>query len=141
MEDARRRLQIYPGKYVRDKSPGAPSEVIVEVMDDVYNGNLNDGDWTLGDLQSTADATVAGREMEISESFSRSQPGAREAGVEVPQHLVELFSNLTGQHIATPSPAISPNVKCLEVNVTQVVKRLGVPDIVCQLLRAKCFRS
>lgn len=84
MKDARRELWIYHGKYFRDKSPGTHSEVVADDLDDVYDGDLNDGDWALADLEPTTGGTVAGHVREICESFRRNRQARWKADVEIP---------------------------------------------------------
>lgn len=70
--------------YVRDKSPGAYSEVVAEELDAVYNGDLDDGDWTVADLESTPGVGVASRAKEIRNFYYRIQQVRWEAEMEVP---------------------------------------------------------
>lgn len=72
-EDARSELRTFRGELVRDKLPGAPSEVVAEDLGAVYNGDSEDGDWALADFESRIGDTVAGSRREIRESLLRIQ--------------------------------------------------------------------
>lgn len=83
MKDTRREQRIYRGTYACGKSPGAPSEVIAEDLDTIYNGYLDDGDWELAGLPSTSCSTVADHESGIRKSFRRIQYTCRKADQKV----------------------------------------------------------
>lgn len=99
--------------HVHVKFPDVPSEALAEALDAVYNGDLDDGDWALADLECTPGSTVAGRAGEIHEYFRRVQQARREDNVGVPQKLLELLCCLAINPTAAPSQAINPNVERL----------------------------
>lgn len=78
-------------------------------MDAVDKGNLDDGDWELADFESTSGGTVDGRASAICESFHHIQQTSQDAGIKVPQILLELLSCMAEMPILVPSQAITPN--------------------------------
>lgn len=73
VKDARSELRMYCSKYVREKLPVAPSEVVAEDLDVAHEGDLDDNDSALADLESKLGSTVAGRAKESRESLHCDQ--------------------------------------------------------------------
>lgn len=71
IEHAQQELWVYRGEFIQDKAPGAPSEVVAEDQNTVYDRDLDDGDWVVADLESNHESAVVSREWEICESPCR----------------------------------------------------------------------
>lgn len=104
-------MRPYRGEYLRDKLFGAPSEAVSENRNAFYDGDLDDGNWAMADLESTPEGSEAGRAWKIRERFRRIREVSQEAGAEVPQNLLKLLSSLAKQPVLVPSPAIISSSK------------------------------
>lgn len=61
VEDARHELRVYPGQNILKTLPGTPSMVATENLNDVYDGNLENDDCAVADLESIPGGAVAAR--------------------------------------------------------------------------------
>lgn len=73
VEDARQEVWVYHDEYVHHKLPDVSSEVVSEDSDDVFNGDLDNGNWAVADLGSTPEGAVPGRTRKIRQSFRPTQ--------------------------------------------------------------------
>lgn len=99
--------------------------MVAEDLDDVYDGNLDDGDWAVADLESTPKNAVDGRSRKIRKSFPRFQQAQPKAAVEVPQNLLKLLSSLAEEPNAAPSPSFTPDFEGLEARCTALREEVG----------------
>lgn len=83
-------------------------------MDAVYDGDLDNGDWVVAELEFTSGDAVAGGEREIRKSFLHIQQAFREGDVEVPYTLLEPLYSLAEQSIDASFLALFPSLECLE---------------------------
>lgn len=120
-ENTRYELLVYRGKYVCDKLPGAPCEIVAESLDVVYNGDVDDGDWAVAELEHAPGGIIAGHAWEFRELTHRIQEALGEADVEDlqnimedPPNVMELLSRMGVEFIAATSPATTSNLARLE---------------------------
>lgn len=92
-------MWVYRGEYVRGTLPSAPSKTAADDSGAVYDGDLDDGDWEVADLEPTPGDVFASRPQKIQECLRRVQQARQEAGLEVPQNLMGLLSSLVDEAV------------------------------------------
>lgn len=86
--DAPGELRAFHGYYVYRKLPDVPIKTVADSLDDVYDGDLDDGDWMVTYLKSIPMGTIASRSRNNRECFCRIQKVRQEAGAEAPTNLL-----------------------------------------------------
>lgn len=86
-ENAQCKLQVYGDEYVDAKSHGALGKAANDDLDDVYNNELDEGDWTTADFASIPEGAVAGRVRKLWDCFCRLQQVRQKADADLPHNL------------------------------------------------------
>lgn len=109
LEGAFRALRVNYGEVIFDRSPSMQDEAAVANLDAVYDGDMDDYEWVVADIDSTPERAVATCAKEIQECFYRVRAMHREARFVVCNRFLELLTDLAEGSAAVP-PSVAGSI-------------------------------